>query len=314
MGLWGLAVQAARLFWQFVLLCTDLTNEFLTKNGAQLAASIAYYSLLSMIPLSLGLASILGFLIGSPDVQERVATTIASVIPVSQEYAADTLRLIARTRHITGAIGLLGLLWPSMAVFGIIRKTVNFMWGGTKPRPFLQERLIDFSLTMLGGLLIVAPIVVTVVFGLLGDLLKQAFPDVAFISAETLLTRSFPYVSPIMSFLVFIILYRYLPNTKVTYREIWPGALLASQAFEVTKWGFLWYARRFAVYDNIYGPIGALMVLLGWVWISADILLYGAMATARVSPTISRAIERWLSSLLGSLSKRKVVTRTEDHA
>jgi len=314
MGVWGVMVQAAKLFWQFVLLCTDLTNEFLTKNGAQLAASIAYYSLLSLIPLSLGLASILGFFIGSPEVLERVATAIAGVIPVSQEYAEDTLKLIARTRHITGAIGLLGLLWPSMAVFGIIRKTVNFMWGGTKPRPFLQERLIDFTLTVLGGFLIVAPIVLTVVLGLLGDLLKQAFPDAAIVSGDLLLTRSFPYISPLMSFLVFMVLYRYLPNTKVTYREIWPGALLASQAFEVTKWGFLWYARNFAVYDNIYGPIGALMVLLGWVWVSADILLYGAMATARVSPTISHKIEEWLFSLVNSIMRRKVAAGTEDHA
>jgi len=307
-------VQAAKLFWQFVLLCTDLTNEFLTKNGAQLAASIAYYSLLSLIPLSLGLASILGFFIGSPEVQERVATAIAGVIPVSQEYAEETLRLIARTRAITGAIGLLGLLWPSMAVFGIIRKTVNFMWGGTKPRPFLQERLIDFTLTVVGGVLIVAPIGLTVLVGLLGDLLKQAFPDVAIVSGDALLTRAFPYVSPLVSFIVFMVLYRYLPNTRVTYREIWPGALLASQAFEVTKWGFLWYARNFAVYDNIYGPIGALMVLLGWVWVSADILLYGAMATARVSPTISRKIEEWLLSLVNSIIRRKVPAGTEDHA
>ncbi len=295
LGIWRAMVYAAGLFWQFVLLCTDLTNEFLTKNGAQLAAAIAYYSLLSLIPLSLGLASILGFLMNSEEVQARVVTAAHELLPVSQDYVADTLKLIVKTRAVTGVIGLVGLFWPSMAVFGIIRKTVNFMWGGTKPRPFLQERLIDITLTVFGGILVVAPIVLTVLYGFLGDLLNES--GIVLVPAEALMTLAFTYVSPVVTFFVFLFLYRYLPNTRVAYREIWPGVLLVTLAFEVNKWWFFWYARSFSITNTIYGPIGALMVLLGWVWVSADILLYGAMATARISPAMSRKIEEWALSL-----------------
>ena len=304
MGVWRAAVYAWELFWQFVRLCTDLTNEFLTKNGAQLAASIAYYSLLSIIPMSLGLASILGYLMGSEEVQERVVAALAEVIPVSQKYVEDTLKWIVRNRAVTGVIGLAGLLWPSMAVFGIIRKTVNFMWGGTKPRPFLQERFIDISLTLLGGTLVVAPIGFTVLYGFVGDLMSEA--GLVLIPAEVLMTFAFPYISPVITFFVFLFLYRYLPNTEVKYREIWPGTLLVTAAFEVNKWWFFWYARTFPLTNSFYGPVGGLMVLLGWIWVSADILLYGAMATARVSPAASRKVEEWLLSL-GRWAKRAVL-------
>jgi len=295
MGVWHAAVYVVKLFWQFVLLCTDLTNEFLTKNGAQLAAAIAYYSLLSIIPMSLGLASILGFILGSEEMQERVVIALAEVVPVSQDYVAETLKLIVRTRAVAGIIGLAGLVWPSMAVFGIIRKTVNFMWGDTEPRPFLKERAIDITLTVLGGVLVIAPIVFTVMYGFLGDLMKEA--GIVMLPAEVLMTFAFPYISPIVTFFVFLFLYRYLPNTRVTYREIWPGTLLVTAAFEVNRWWFFWYARNFSLTDSIYGPIGGLMVLLGWIWVSADILLYGAMATARISPAASRKAEEGLLAL-----------------
>ena len=289
---WRIVVRAVVLFWQFCLLCTDLTNEFLSKNGAQLAAAISYYSLLSLIPLTLILASFLGFLAaGSVQTQEHVVAILSNLLPVSQDYVAATLGSVVRTRTVVGVLGLVGLLWPSTAVFGIIRKTVNFMWGGTRPRPFLQERLIDITLTIFGGLLIVIPIGLTILYGFTGEAIHSAFPDIVLIPADVLLRLALPYISPVVSLMVFLLLYRYLPNTRVTFREIWPGTVLVTMAFEANKWWFFWYARSFPITDTVYGTVGGLIVLLGWIWVSADILLYGAMATARVSPTMSRKIE-----------------------
>lgn len=296
-------VYAARLFWQFVLLCTDLTNEFLTKNGAQLAAAVSYYSLLSLIPLTLGLASILGFVLGSEETRQRIVEIVPQYLPVSQDYVRGLLDFVVKNRTFTGIIGLAGLLWPSMAVFGIIRKTVNFMWGDTRPRPFMKERLIDFILTIVGGILVVAPIVFTVLYSHVGDLLRDA--GVILLPAEVLLRLAFPYISPVISFFIFLALYRYLPNTWVRYRDIWPGTLLVTAAFEANKWWFFWYARTFSIPVSVYGQVAYLMVLLGWIWVSADILLYGALAMPRVSPTMARKIEQWTVLLLRSLPRLK---------
>ncbi len=279
-----------RLFWRFVLLCTDLTNEFLTKNGPQLAAAVAYYALLSFIPLSLALISLLGFLLGSIEAQDRLAVALGNMLPVSQDSVGKTIESISHTRTITGIIGLLGLLWPSTVVFGTIRKSVNHLWGVTKTRPFFQERFIDFALTAATGFLMITPLALTVGIGFLGEITRAIWPGSS-IQGDQLVGRVIGYLSPAVSFAVFMLLYRYLPNTTVTFREVWPGALLASLAFEVAKWVFLWYARTYPLFMNVYGPVGALVALLGWVWVSAYILLYGAMVTSHYSRYMARRAE-----------------------
>lgn len=301
-----------RLFWRFVLICTDLTNEFFSKNGPQLAAAVAYYALLSFIPLSLALISLLGFLIGSIESQDRMAEVLGSLMPVSQDSVAHTLQVVVNTRHLTGLIGLLGLLWPSTAVFGTIRKSVNFLWGVQKTRPFFHERFIDFALTAATGILMVTPLAITVGIGFLGEVIEAIYPNTSF-RGDEIVGRIFGYLSPLVSFSVFMLLYRYLPNTKVTFRDVWPGALLASIAFEVTKYWFLWYARTYPLLDTIYGPVGALVALLGWVWISADILLYGAMATSRYSRHVARRAEEAGLQILAGV-RRLIAAESNENA
>lgn len=301
-----------RLFWQFVLICTDLTKEFLTKNGPQLAAAVAYYALLSFIPLSLGVISLLGYLMGSAEAQERMVVALGGLMPVSQESVAQTIKTIVETKHITGMVGLLGLIWPSTAVFGTIRKSVNYFWGVQKTRPFFHERFIDIGLTGATGFLMVTPLAITVGIGFMGEVVEAIWPGSQF-QGDQIVGRTIGYLSPVVSFGVFMLLYRYLPNTKVTFREVWPGALLAAIAFEVTKAGFLWYARTYPLFDTMYGPLGALMALLGWVWISADILLYGAMATSRYSRYVARRAEEAGLHILTGV--RKLMTaESKEHA
>jgi len=67
----------------------------------------------------------------------------------------------------------------------------------------------------------------------------------------------------------------------VKIRDVWLGALVASIAFDGAKWGFLYYIRTFPVYNVVYGSVGAVMALLTWVYVSAIILLFGALATSR---------------------------------
>jgi membrane protein len=219
---------------------------------------------------------------------------------------------VVSTRHITGLIGLVGLLWPATAVFGTIRKSVNFLWGVQKTRPFFHERFIDFALTAATGMLMVTPLAITVGIGFLGEVIEAIYPNTSF-RGDEIVGRVFGYLSPLVSFSVFMLLYRYLPNTKVTFREVWPGALLASIAFEVTKYWFLWYARTYPLLDTIYGPLGALVALLGWVWISADILLYGAMATSRYSRYVARRAEETGLQILAGV-RRLIAAESRQNA
>ena len=286
-------------FWRFILICADITNSFLDKNGPHLAAAITYYALFSLIPLILAIMFILGtFFKGSESLELRLSLAVNTLVPVSRDTVTDTLSVLAQNRAVIGAIGIIGLLWVSTTVFGAIRKGVNTLWGISRPRRFFHERLIDFAFTAGAGLLMVVPIAITVGLGVLGDTISAlgtgsvegSWPSVVLLVI----------LSPIISFMAFMSIYRYLPNTRVTFRDIWPCALMATIAFEGWKAVFLWYTRAFPVYDTVYGPVGALVALLTWIYISANILLVGALVTSRYSAHISRKIEGGLlHSLVG---------------
>jgi membrane protein len=82
------------------------------------------------------------------------------------------------------------------------------------------------------------------------------------------------------SFAIFLILYKFIPNTKTYWRYVWPGALLAAVLFEISKSLFILYLDRFATYELVYGSIGSVIALLFWIYVAAFILILGAEFSA----------------------------------
>ena len=279
-----------RRFWRFILICADVTNTVLARNGPHHAAAITYYALFSLIPLTLAIMFLLGtFFKGSESLEARLSLAVNTLLPVSQNTVADMLQAMGKTRAVTGMLGVLGLLWVSTTVFGAIRKGVNTVWGIDQPRRFFHEKLIDFAFTAGAGLLMVVPIALTAGVAVLGEFTSTLRTGSA--DSDWLTNMLFTILSPFISLTVFLFIYRYLPNTKLTFREIWPAALMASLAFEGWKAVFLWYNRSFPIYDTVYGPVGALVALLTWIYISANILLVGAFVTSRYSPYLAGKFE-----------------------
>ena len=289
-----------RLFWRFILICADITNTFLGKSGPHHSAAITYYALFSLIPLTLAIMFILGtFVTGSEALEARLSLAVNTLVPVSSDTLGETLQVLDRTKAVSGILGIIGLLWVSTTVFGAMRKGVNTLWGISQPRRFFHEKLIDFSFTAGAGLLMVVPIALTAGIGVLGEFtstLHTGSPDNSRLTAIL-----FNVLSPFISLTVFLFIYRYLPNTRVTFRDVWPGALMATLAFEGWKGVFLWYTHTFPIYDTVYGPIGALVALLTWIYISANILLVGALVTSRYSAYLSRKIEETALHILAGL-------------
>ena len=275
------------LFVRFILFCADIFNEFLSRNCPYISGAISFYALFSFLPLVLAIISIAGFVTESPDQQEKLAKEIAEVVPISTDFVSDTLQGVVSARAITGVASVLGLLWAASAAFGAIRKGINAAWGISKTRPFLQERMMDLTLVIGGGVLLMTALFVTPVFTFLREIMDNAAPeaDLAISLFWSVIGR---ILTPVLSFLTFLLLYRFLPNTKVRIADVWLGALLGSIAFEGSKWGFVWYVKTFPVYNAVYGTVGAIMALLTWVYVSAIILLLGALVTSRYASYPSR--------------------------
>ena len=264
---------------KFVGICARAVNDFLGKNGPQLAAAISYYALFSLFPLTLAIIFGLSFFLG-PDSIEDLAQRAAEQAPVSKKTVSDVLTGTLSNRSLAGFAGIIGLLWAGTAVFGAIRKGVNATWGITRPRPFLQERVIDISLMLGAAILMLVSIFSTAALAYVREILEFITRE-THVNGDLLWDRLASIIPAALSFLVFVGIYWFLPNTKVKLIEALPGAIAATIAFEVVKNAFVWYVGNYSVYTSVYGSVGGIVALLTWVYVSAVILLFGSLITYR---------------------------------
>jgi membrane protein len=262
-------------------------NDFLGKNCPYIAGAISFYALFSFFPLVLAIISVVGFISGSEASQTELAKDIAAVVPVETEYVSKTIEGVVRTRAITGIAAFFGLLWAASAAFGAMRKGINAAWGVKKTRPFLKERLIDITLVLGAGVVVMVLLFVSPIMAFIRELVGL-FVSNGEVAGEPFWRVAERVTTPLLSFATFLILYRFIPNTRVRVSDVWVVALLASAAFYGAQWGFVWYIKKVPVYNVVYGSVGAIMALLTWVYVSAIILLFGALASSRYAGYAAR--------------------------
>ena len=279
--------QFVKMLGRFSELVSDLIRDFVRKNCPAAAAALAYYTLFSLFPLSLLVISIAGFVVGPSIDKEELAAKIAAVIPISTDFLVETMQGVVEARAITGIVSLVGIVWASTAALATLRKGINTAWGIPVSRPFLRERLLEFGLTLGAGLLLVALLFVTPTIGLFLEIAEYVIPKAqASVATWNMIAQ---VMNSAISFISFVVLYRFVPNTELRLRDIWRGALIASTVFEAVKWGFVFYIRSYSVYNVIYGSIGAMMALMAWVYLSAVIILFGALITSRFARFSAKA-------------------------
>jgi membrane protein len=289
-------------------------NDFLAKNGPYMSAAIAYYAFFSLFPLSLALIAVFSLFLGIPDFEEKLITGLREQIPVlaeaDDEFLANFFDSISKGRFAGGVVAVIGLFWVSQQVFSAIRKSINVIWGIDKTRPFLTERLMDLVLMFGAATLLFASVIITGVITYFQELSAIWLPDAPF-SDPVLWQRLAVFVPLLLTFTVFLTLYWWLPNTKIRFREVWPTALAGAAAFEISKAIFVFYLRNMSgVATSIYGGVSAIIVLMIFVYVSAIILLVGAMLTSRYAFYLAeteqkkrnRSLSRSLERIRGTAS------------
>lgn len=301
-------------FIRLVIICKDAVSDFLSKNCLYLAAAISFFALFSLFPLILAMISVSGFILGAPIREASLSSNISQVIPVSAEFVGETIQGVVRTRTFTGVAGIIGLIAAATAVFGAIRKGVNAAWGVTRSRPFLHERLIDFLLAIGAGILFIISVSFSTILGFFKEIAALIYPS-ADIKGAIIWDQVAIILPILMTIGIFILLYRYLPNTSVRFKDIIWGAITAAIAFELTKMVFVWYVSTYGVYNVVYGTIGAVVALLTWVYISAIIFLFGALVTSRYAAYRANRKHRTneTQSFWSEINRVKVTTSESPH-
>ncbi len=276
-----------------VALLEGTVNEFFSDNCPHLAAAISYYLLFSLFPLGLAAISIAGFILRSPDLEARAVASIfdgiGQFLPVSSEFITGTIQGAVKARGTMGALATIGLLWAGTAVFNAIRKSLNTAWGVRQMRPFFKERLVELCMMAGVALFFVLSLASTAAVKVLRELSLEIGGAQVF--NGDLLWHSIAAISPIvLTFAAFLFLYKFIPNARIRWRDVWVGALLATIAFEVAKNTFVWLVGNFSHYNLIYGSVGTVIALLLWTYISAFILLFCAKITSVYARVISRKV------------------------
>jgi membrane protein len=258
-------------------------KRFDQEYGAQAAAGISYFGIFSLFPLLLFLVSVLSYFLdrfGSPI---EIAEFITRAIPISNDLVYNNLVQILNVRSIGGIIGILGLIWAASSVFTTASRNINRAWSNAPDRNILEHRL--FAVVMIFTLVIffAAWIFSNVVLSLIP---KLVFPLVGeiYIFEESIWSFIGTWIPWVLGFLILLVIYYWLPNTKVKWSEALWGAAIASILINLATRLFTWFlGSGLAAFEVIYGSLGAGLALVTWVYVCALIVLFGAHISAAIA-------------------------------
>ena len=254
--------------------------NFIDDRGPEMAAAISYYALFSLFPLTLLAVSIFGLVLRAPGVQDQVLNGIISFLPIQDQSIAKSLRSVAALGPTLTVVSALGSFWTAGALSSAVRSAMNVVFEVERFRPLLRDKLLDYILIPIIGLPLVGGLVLTAAWRFAET---QVVARVGVNGALGLLWELGALAIPfVLSFTAFMLVYKVLPNRYVRFRYLWPGALLATVGFEALKGGFAFYLQHFANYDVVYGSVGSVIVLLFWVNLTANVLIFGAEVAAEI--------------------------------
>lgn len=281
--------SALRMVVWAVMFVVRNVNDFLSINGHYLAAAIAFYGFMSIFPLSIALLWLSRRFVGIENFEQRLVEGIVAQIPVLDadegvSFVENFIQEVVSTNNpaLTGFAGL-GLFIAGMGVFGSIRKSVNIIWGIARPRPFLIERVMDMALMLGASSLLFLSLLVTTALAFIEQLTGFFFPNAQ--QFDPTFARLVGWIAPpVMTYIVFVVIYWWLPNTKTRVTEVAGLALLGAAAFEITKLVFIFYLNRAgSSLSSLYGSISTIMLFFFFVYVEAIVLLAGAMLSAKWS-------------------------------
>jgi membrane protein len=265
-------------------------REMSADDATHMAAGLAYYAVLSLFPLTVGLISLLGMVLDSETLEGEVFIFFQTYLPGSKELLSANINAAGNIRGFLGVISFLGLFWSASLLFGAISRSVNRAWDIHQDRPFYIDKLRHIAMAFSVAPLFLMSISTTAALQFLGNHDVPVIGRTAFLDHDwiNILTRPLPFV---FSLTIFLLIYKFTPNTRTYWQYVWPGALLAAVLFEVSKSVFVFYLDNFANYERVYGSMASVIVLLGWAYISGFILILGAEFSSEYG-RMRRGVER----------------------
>jgi membrane protein len=245
------------------------------------AAQLAYYFLFALFPFFLFLTTLLGYL-PIPDLLDRLLEMLAQMLPgEALRLVQDNVRqLVMGQRGGLLSFGILAALWTSSSALTAIIDSLNRAYDVEEGRPFWKVRLIAMGITIgLSAFIVVALVLLT-----FGPQLGRWIADLVGLGPVFEVTWNLVRWPVIVGLLVVAIalLYYFAPDVEQEWKWITPGSACAVLGWLLASLGFAFYVNHFGSYNATYGSIGAVIVLLTWMYVTGLFILIGGEINAEI--------------------------------
>jgi membrane protein len=247
-----------------------------------LGAAVAYYTVFSLAPLFIIAVSIAGLVFGREAAQGQIFEQLRALIGETSAAAMQDVVESATSKPATGVfatiVGFVALIIGASGVFAQLQASLNAIWR-VEPKPgrglwgLVQDRVLSFGFILIVGFLLLISLILTAIIAFIGTWFGGFLPGV-----EMLIQILNAILSLTIITLLFATIFKFLPDVKIAWRDVWIGALITAALFTAGKEVLGLYLGKSGVASS-YGAAGSLIVLLLWVYYSAQIVFFGAEFT-----------------------------------
>ena len=251
--------------------------EFVEDRGHRDAAQIAFFAVLSFVPLALLLVGAFGTVFDDAEVRARVVSTVFDNVPLAAESDRDRLQQTVNDSLDSagglGVVSILLLIAAASGVMGALRHAINQAWDIDERPPLLQRKALDVALVLGATTVLALSLSLTATRRAAAVLDDEAYGGWL---AALLLEATAELLPLVFTAIVILFLYRVLPFDRPRVRDIWPGALVAAALLSLVRGGLDLYFEQLSDFGALYGSLGALMALLLFVFAASNVLVFGA--------------------------------------
>ncbi len=265
-------------------------RNFGKERAPEAAASMAYFTLFSLFPLIIVIISFASIILKSQFIQGQILEFVIRFLPVTPDLIINNIENVLDKRGTVGVLATLGLAWSATSMFNVLALNIDRAWPEDKAHNIIERRFIGF-------VILIGVAILLVVFWFFRTLLEvdlithilSLFQIPIF---ETTIWGVITLIGPVFfRFLMFWILYQWIPKASVRPREALWGAVFTTVMTELLTIVMNWYLGSQGMrYELIYGSLGSIIALLLWIYFASFIIFFGAHLSSAVAKTKRKKI------------------------
>lgn len=262
-------------------LLKETFQEWQEDNASLLASSLAYYTIFSLAPLLILIIAIVGAIFGEEAARGEIVSQIRGLVGVEGAKVIETAIANSaqpETSRWASFISVVVLFFGASGVFGQLQEALNTIWN-VKAKPglnitnLIKKRILSFTAVIGIGFLLLVSLVINAALSALNHYLSGFLPGGDFVWQFVNFASSFAVVA-----FLFALMYKFLPDVHIAWRDVTVGAIITALLFTIGK-SLLGAYLGSGSFGSTYGAAGSLVVILLWVYYSAQILFFGAEFT-----------------------------------